>query len=484
MSDPVADLFRRAEGTTMVQARPIESVLPRRRESGRAPHGTRRLVGVVAAVSLVVAGTGLLVTGTVGRGGVRTITPAVPTALPTVSLPTGSPGPATSSVAGAATALPGFLRPADLGAGRWSLDAADIQAGAVSPQLVTCAGEVALQSLTGPAQMYRGVTTEGGEWLLTETVIPLDSASLAQARTLLQAMTTCPDSFNQVLLAVGDQIVVFGRLQPSGAVGEATSYALVGNRYLQLDTLPGGAVGNLDLPGQTQWLIDVTARAVTRATGITPSKPAPNPRAKAAAARYHTDPAAVVYAPGTADPGAQPSWQPSPSNVAPRGDLLLSADALSAATDWAVVEPSDSAPLGGIPAIPSCSGPPLTIDAPASGRAFRLTPLHGGSTGTWTVVAQVAELPGGGSALAAARIVDNGCTSSDSLQWLHLPGPAVAAVAQTSGGAFARLTLWSVVGNRIVSVGVYPDSGPAANAQVQDAQWLAAVADAARRAAG
>ncbi len=485
MSDPVADLFHRAEGTTLIQARPIESILPRQQGARRSPHGVSRLVAVVAAVAVVVAGTGLVVSRVIGNGGVRTSPPAAPstTHSPSVVAPTGSG----SATAGLFHVPSGFLDPADLGAGDWAADPNESSATGASPNLVSCEGAAQLQSATGPSQTYRGITTEGGEWLLIETVIQLDPTRSAQAATVLKAMTGCPARFNQVLLAADDQIVVFGRLQPSGAVGQAMSIALVGGRYLQLDTLPGGAAGNLDLPGQTQWLVDTAAKAVARATGVTPSKPAPNATAKAAAAKYRADSGAVVYFPSPGAGGGTPTGSQAGTPKAQVGlnAALLTAEELTGAAPWAgAVEPAGTPPVGGVQGIPHCSGSSMPVEGPAVSRVFRLTPSSGSSLLTWTVVERVAEVSPKQAQAATAMIAADTCTGEGSFLWLHLAGPAVAVVAPNSGGGYARLKVWSLVGTRVVSIEVYADSDPASASQALDPQWLPALVDAARRAAG
>jgi hypothetical protein len=89
---------------------------------------------------------------------------------------------------------------------------------------------------------------------------------VAKARAALEAATAC--SKVHVLAAgtgiAGDYLLA---IRYKTEVGEATAYVLSGTTLISLETLPGGAIGGVPLPGGTDWLTGISAKAVARATG-------------------------------------------------------------------------------------------------------------------------------------------------------------------------------------------------------------------------
>jgi hypothetical protein len=164
----------------------------------------------------------------------------------------------------------GFLTLAELGTG-WSLSASAGDRGTVAKPYVpgTDCATVYLTPADKPGQwlLYRGTQPEGdGEWLLNESITTLTPEGVAKARASLEAATAC--SKVNVLASgtgiAGDYLLA---IRYKTEVGAAMSYVLSGTTLIALETLPGGAIGGVPLPGGTDWLTGVSARAVARATG-------------------------------------------------------------------------------------------------------------------------------------------------------------------------------------------------------------------------
>jgi hypothetical protein len=114
---------------------------------------------------------------------------------------------------------------------------------------------------------FRGSQPLGDkEWLLNEQLTTLTPAGARTAKASLErASAGCPGQsvlFRGTTIG-GDYALA---LRFSTTVGMATAYSVVGDHFIVLTTLPGGASGqNVPLPGGTPWLENVTRLAAQQA---------------------------------------------------------------------------------------------------------------------------------------------------------------------------------------------------------------------------
>ena len=169
---------------------------------------------------------------------------------------------------GAAPLPPTFLTLTDLGAG-WALGTALTDSGTVTTTSVpgaACADTNLPLHTPGHWVLYRGTQPLGDkEWLLDESVVPLTTAGVTRARSALKAAAT--DCTTMTVLVSGTGITgdYLLALRPKTEPGNANVYILSGTTLITLQTLPGGAIGGVPLPGGDSWLTSTSKKAVTRA---------------------------------------------------------------------------------------------------------------------------------------------------------------------------------------------------------------------------
>jgi hypothetical protein len=164
----------------------------------------------------------------------------------------------------------GFLRLEDLGTG-WTVGTDPSDSGTVDRPHVSgraCATvELTAASAPGRIVTYRGSQPLGDkEWLLTESLTVLTEQGAAQARAALEAAAQGCDAVRILASGTGiagDYLVAYG----SKVDGEASVDVLSGTTLISLETLPGGAMGGVPLPGGTDWLTSTARKAVARAAG-------------------------------------------------------------------------------------------------------------------------------------------------------------------------------------------------------------------------
>ena len=424
MTEPGAEaltrLFARAEDEADPLSPPrLDEIVAR----GRQRRRRRAVLTATSATIAVVAAIGLVRLATAGLGSAPSgDTRAVATLVPGSTVPGGSAAPGSSG----ADHGDGLLETADLGSGGWvrGTDRNDQGAAAGGEQPGCRQGSAATShqiSGTGRQQTFRGSTPQGAEWLLLQQVVTLSPDERSTVAGLLKgtAATGCTAAIGgtsgDLILAASDSVLVTGVLLPEGSVGYAHAYALAGSTWISLETLPGGAIGQIPLPGQTRWLLDVTGKAAERATGRPlRSLPAPNAAAERAAAAYRT-PTNVVHVPSggpvivtatggaSGDPTAAPGAATPPRGFLHLRDLgsvggwTVNTDHPGDAADW---RPSATTEV----VLPSCSGATTSVSGPGGALIYRGSTA--GGSGEWilneTVVHLGAAAPTARAALAAA----------------------------------------------------------------------------------
>lgn len=500
MTEPITELFARVEreGDTLP--------LPATREittRGRQLRRRRRVVPLATAATVAVIA---LAVNQWGGSGPAPGLPARGTEL--TSSPTGSP----TGTGQGRTVGDGLLELTDLGPGGWirgtvQNDAGDAR-GAFQPGCATGSAGTSLDvSGTGRHQMFRGSTPEGAEWLLDEKVITVPDDQVAALRALLAgtAAPGCTAVEGAVVLAASDSVLVTGTLLPEGSVGSANNYALAGRTWISLETLPGGAIGQIPVPGQAQWLLDVTAKALQRATGTRPTMPAPNAAAQQAAARYvpptaviHVasqqpgDPVTVVTGSGSgpaaggsaAGGSAPPKGYLRIADLGTRGGFTVDASRPGDASDW---RPSPTTSV----ALPTCAGSGGPVTGPGSSLTYRGS--TSGGSGEWIVSETLVTLRGAALAQAKAALAAAArCASVGG----GFSGPAVRAAGTTStslvlgfpvdAGSSAGPTVvigfaqaWGLRGDVLVQLDTLP-GGAAGHAPLPGgSRWLQGVLAAA-----
>lgn len=169
---------------------------------------------------------------------------------------------------GAAPLPPTFLTLTDLGPG-WTLGTGLGDSGTVTTTSVpgaACADINLPLRTPGHRVVYRGTQPLGDkEWLLDESVVTLTTAGATQARSALQAAATDCTSMTVLISGTGIAGDYVLALRPQTEPGNANVYILSGATLITLETLPGGAIGGVPLPGGDTWLTTTSKKAVTRA---------------------------------------------------------------------------------------------------------------------------------------------------------------------------------------------------------------------------
>lgn len=169
----------------------------------------------------------------------------------------------------------GYLAVADLGTtGNWRIDPGSPDDRRTSPatslELPSCTAGRPKVTAPGGSQVYRGTTQGGsGEWYLSETVVTLTPAQASAARAAFTRAGRCSGVSTGLGQArresSGTDRLVLGIPLDDGRTGFAQAWALTGDTLIQLETLPGGAVGGAALPGGAPWLASLLQTAVERA---------------------------------------------------------------------------------------------------------------------------------------------------------------------------------------------------------------------------
>jgi hypothetical protein len=168
----------------------------------------------------------------------------------------------------AAPLPPTFLTLTDLGPG-WTLGTGLTDSGTVSTTSVpgaACADTNLPLRTPGHRVLYRGTQPLGDkEWLLDESVVTLTTAGATRARSALQTAATDCTTMTVLISGTGIAGDYLLALRPKTEPGNANVYILSGTTLITLQTLPGGAIGGVPLPGGNTWLTTTSQTAVTRA---------------------------------------------------------------------------------------------------------------------------------------------------------------------------------------------------------------------------
>jgi len=367
VTEPITRLFERAERAGDPLPVPETAGVVARARRIRARRRLLAAAGTAAAVIAAVGAVHLLAPGAAPGGGLPAMSP-------------------TASDRALGRSADGLLLPVDLGPVGWTRDPGAATAGPLTGlSQPGCAGGStgAWSALgeNGQTAMFRGRTPTGAEWIASETVVAtLGARSRQQISGLLHATSTGCTALDAhtVVLAANDTMLISGTLLPSGAVGYAQGYALSGSAWVTVDTLPGGAIGGVSLPGQTAWLTDVIASAVERVTGTRPVTPPPNAaarRAAAAGASASIDLSNDIRTIAPAPAGTAPA-----GTGAPRGFLPLAA--LGTTGAWTVGDqPTDRVTANATTITLPVVGPVAALSVTAPGAAHpgwrqRVDPLR------------------------------------------------------------------------------------------------------------
>ena len=434
MTEPITRLFERAERAGDPLPVPETAGVVARARRIRARRRLLAAAGTAAAVIAAVGAVHLLAPGAAPGGGLPAMSP-------------------TASDRALGRSADGLLLPVDLGPVGWTRDPGAATAGPLTDlSQPGCAGGStgAWSALgeNGQTAMFRGRTPTGAEWIASETVVAtLGARSRQQISGLLHATSTGCTALDAhtVVLAANDTMLISGTLLPSGAVGYAQGYALSGSAWVTVDTLPGGAIGGVSLPGQTAWLTDVIASAVERVTGTRPVTPPPNAaarRAAAAGASASIDLSNDIRTIAPAPAGTAPA-----GTGAPRGFLPLAA--LGTTGAWTVGDqPTDRVTANATTITLPVVGPvaALSVTAPGGQQLYR------GWTGT-------PHTPDGGNEWILSETV------------IHLNAAQASSVRQTLtrlrsagptgiGEPFGAMTVVARTGTSIVLTRTQPSGHP------------------------
>jgi hypothetical protein len=474
--DPLTGAFDRArlagDATDAVGVPSVSSVcrrgtrLRRRREFAAAG-------AALGAVLVVVAG----VTSTLHRsdGG-----------------PPARPGPVSPVPTASGRSADGLLLSTDLGSSGWTGEG---QAGQSTPTSITvdgCADGAAAFApgdfqVVGRSRLYRGSTSEGAEWLLTEQVGRITPKDRVNVLALFRAIGTCRDTTIQVSLAADETAVAWGTPLTAGAVGAigpARAFALVGDTLISLDALPGGAGGGPALPGQTRWMLDTLSAAVERATGSAPKLPEPSAAAEQAAQHYRRlDPGQVTR--GTSGGAGQRSSVPAG---------FLTPEDLGTSATWSAGEAGTGTPVQA--QLPGCAnGSPVLVYGKGTGQPYRGVPSSAGPSGPgadaagWGVyevriTVDPTTVPTVQAALAAAaRCPRLQVTSHLGPMTVETAGPTRALVRQDRpDGSTASAFGWILHGTTLVQLEAEtgdPTSSPSDGTLPGGAVWFRQIMDQA-----
>lgn len=465
---PAPEVFDRAR-REIVPARPLETVHRRatrlrRRRRALAVGASGSAVGMVAAVVGLTAWLFAPHSGGVDLG------PGVVGSTTARVTPDPAPAGRTADM---------LLAPSDLGPGGWIRGTQPGDTDQVSGATqVACdrpgAGEYTAPGI-GRQQLFRGSTPQGAEWILDEQVVNLDAASVTQMRAVLRGTANgCPTAGGSVVLAADSGMLVTGSLRPDGSVGNANGYALAGSTWISVTTLPGGAAGGIPLPGQARWLLDVTAKAVERATGTRPTTPALSAAAARAAARYVT-PTSVLHvdsplpSPGAAAPG--------PATAVPRGFLHV-AD-LGTVGGWGVTPAQDlQSSAATVVGLPTCSSVEQKVIG--AGAALMYRGSASGGSGEWVLNETVVRLDA--AAAAAARTALAAAATCPAVRGSFGAGTRAAHTPTTlvlgfplPGGATGYAQAWALRDDVLVQLDTLP-GGAAGGAELPGGVgWLEGV---------
>jgi len=510
--EPLPQVLQRLRATPLT-ARGLDTV-HRRADGIRRARRRTTVAATAGAVAGIVGLAQLLVPGT----------SSAPAPRPTA---TGRPVPATTPPAGRSP--DGLLYPADLGTGWWENGSqttnGDLQVG--------CTGFTPAAGL-GHVRFFDATTPVGGALTVQETVVTLDAATTRQVAAELAgpSRTGCTTLRGRdVVLAASEQVlVVSGRITPAGSVGSATAYALVGSTWVtlqaELRSLGTGTGEPLPLPGQADWVLQVTGTAIERATGTRLRLPEPNAAARAAAAKYVTPSpmpslaspsgGSAVTAGSTASDADRPTGTAAPS---PTGATATGPTGATATAPAGFLTPADLGP-GGPWSVGTRSGDrsgpgPRTIQLPGSSlshvparavagsgstQTYRGRPTGGSTAGSgsdWLLTEEVLRIDRSHLAEDAgdfARLLaDSGPftgTTAGTLAFVWSDGSGfVAARPGPRTGTFEAISGWVLRDDLLVHLDGRPGgtgAGGSGGAVVQaDPQWFIGLLDqAARRAAG
>ncbi|MFZ0161817.1 MAG: hypothetical protein WAL50_22535 [Kineosporiaceae bacterium] len=361
-------LARLRDAPDAVPTRPDMPDLGHRVDRMRRARRLRRLLAVTAAACAVLGVVGGL---NLARSGGDATEPAGTTRPPAVF---------------------GLLHPVDLGAGDWALGTSAHDVGTVTAayqpgcQDATQGSGVALTRFgTGSFQVLRGRTPEDAPWAVRETLVRLDDEGMRAMRNQLAQTVGCRSGVNgggQVLAA--NEIALVTTLSVGSdkeALSRVHAYAVSGHTWIALEVLPGN--GAIALPGQTPWALGVLAKAVSRATGETPTMPEPTDEAHRMAAQYRAPTEAEVAAARAltetwaADQPTTPSTPPSQGLSVSHSDAgLLSLSDLTPIGAWRVERAATA----------TATRVSLTLPASAPARVKERRVTGQGQVQTWTGV--------------------------------------------------------------------------------------------------
>jgi hypothetical protein len=483
MTEPITALFERADaaGDTL-PAPELDGV----RRRGRQLRTRRRGLAATAVGCVLLTAVGVVRLAGSGERQLR-----VPAAGTAITAPAG--------------ANDRFLQPADLGSGGWVVGAepgdSGPRDGVDQPGCGTGSETTAELTVpgTGSGRILRGSTPEGGEWLVDESVITFADKDVEAVRRAFLAGMKCSKltggTSANLVLAANDTMLITGVLLDAGSVGYAHGYAIVGTTWISIETLPGGATGGIPLPGQTQWLIDVTATAARRATGQGPIPPSPNAAARAAAAKYVApDPSTVLHvqsqAPGasvvTDGPGSsmQPPdagpTTPSAAPAPPKGFLTLSdlggTGGWTLSSDGGDRTTSRDTPI----TLPACGGQ-VGSDLRGEGGSQLYRGQTQGGSGEWILNETVIMIPASQRSALITRFAElAGCTKvtgSLGTGTPRVPGAPDTLVVgyPLASGTVGFAQAWAVVGDQLILLDTLP-GGAAGHAPLPGGTgWLADV---------
>jgi len=502
VTEPITELFARAEleGDTL----PVPA-LDGVRARGRQLRTRRRALPVMAAAAATLIVVAVSRWDASGAGGQL---PAGPT---DTSSSTATVGPTATPPSGALR-RDGLLELADLGAGGWVRGADSGDSGPTSgAELPGCSaggtggtggtGATASAPGVGRHQMFRGSTPEGAEWLVNEQVVTVTAAGVPALGAQFAAVASGCRTIvgGDVVLAADGHLLVTGTLLPTGSVGFAHGYALAGSTWVSLETLPGGAIGQIPLPGQAQWLVDITAKALERATGRPPETvPTPNAAAQAAAAKYVSPTAVIHVQSGSASPLPVTTTiaVPGPGTAAsgagglPKGYLRL-AD-LGTRGGWSAApnDPTDRQTSAATAvSLPGCAaaggrgaGPSPSVTGPGGSLIYRGSTT--GGSGEWILNETVVRLGAAATATARAQLAAVAGCSTPSGGFGAGRRERATATSMVVGipladGSTGYAQAWALRGSVLVQLDTLPGGAAGGAPLPGGAPWLEGVLDTA-----